>query len=117
MLRLTMSNIRVKSYRKKDGTVVKSYKRNRWAVYTTDRRTPIVVPADLTKRQAIKKALQVKKRGSNEVDLVRRLTDKENLIADKGKWVKGHNIDKDRKKLRGVGPIPNSHKKYWRKIK
>lgn len=101
-----MTTKKVKSYRKKDGTIVKSYKRNRWAVYSSDRRTPILVDGNLRKDQAIKKALSIKKRGSNQVDLVRRLTDKENLVADKGKWVKGHNIDKDRKKLRGVGPKP-----------
>jgi hypothetical protein len=101
-------NLQVKSYTKKDGTKVKAYRKNRWGVYVSDRRTPIVVSANLTKRQAVKKALLVKKRGSNKVDLVRRLTDAENAIADKGKWVKGHNVDKDRKKLIGKGPTPKS---------
>lgn len=102
-----MAKTKVKSYRRKDGTKVRSHsKKNGWAVYSADRRTPTLVDGNLSKSQAIKKALSIKKRGSSQVDLVRRLTESEQRLADKGKWVKGHNIDKDRKKLRGVGPTP-----------
>lgn len=102
-----MSKTKVKSYVKKDGTKVRAYsKKNGWAIYPNDRRTPILVDGNLRKDQAIKKALSIKKRGSDQVDLVRRLTDREQRLADKGKWVRGHNIDKARKKLRGVGPKP-----------
>lgn len=99
---------KVKSYKRKDGTRVKAHtKKKGWAIYSTDRRTPILVDGNLPKKKAIEQALtKVKKRGSNKVDKVRRLTDSEQRLADKGKWVKGHNIDKERKNLRGVGPKP-----------
>jgi len=102
-----VSKTKVKSYVKKDGTKVRAHsKKNGWAIYPNDRRTPILVDGNLRKDQAIKKALSIKKRGSNQIDLVRRLTDKEQIKADKGEWVRGYNIDKARKKLRGVGPKP-----------
>jgi hypothetical protein len=102
-----VSKTKVKSYVKKDGTKVRAHsKKNGWAVYSSNRRTPILVDGRLSKNQAIKKALSIKKRGSNQVNLVRRLTESEQRLADRKVWVRGHNIDKDRKKLRGVGPKP-----------
>lgn len=103
---------RVKSYQKKDGTKVRGY-----AIYPKDRRTPILVDGRLTKKQAIKKALSIKKRGSDEIDLVRRLTEAEQKLADKGKWVRGHNVDKDRKSLKGRGPIPKNFNSFSNLIK
>ena len=95
----------VKSYVKKDGTKVRGY-----AIYPEDRRTPILVDGRLSKKAAIKRALEkIKKRGSNKVDKVRRLTEAEQKLADQGKWVKGHNIDKERKNLRGRGPAPKNY--------
>lgn len=96
---------KVAGYRRKDGTRVKGY-----AIYTKGRRTPILVDGKLSKKDAIAKALSVQKRGSKNVDKIRRLTESEQKLADRGKWVKGHNIDKERKSLRGVGPKPSNFK-------
>lgn len=102
----------VKTHRRKDGTVVKAHSKTRkkgWVIYPKDRRTPLLVDGNLPKKAAIKRALANKKRGSDEVDKVRRLTDSEQMQADKGKWVSGHSVDKERKQLRGQGPKPKSH--------
>lgn len=106
-----MSKTKVKSYVKKDGTKVRAHsKKNGWAIYPNDRRTPILVDGNLRKDQAIKKALSIKKRGSNQIDLVRRLTESEQHLADRKVWVSGYSVNPERKSLRGYGPKPNNLK-------
>jgi hypothetical protein len=103
-----MTSTKVKSYTKKDGTKVRGY-----AVWTKGRRTPLLVDGKLSRTEAVKRALSNQKRGSTEVDKIRRLTNAEQKQADKGTWVRsGRNGEKPGYiGLRGNGPPIGGYKK------
>ena len=98
---------KVKAYTKKDGTKVRGY-----AIWTEGRRTPLLVDGSLSRKDAVKRALENQKRGSTKVDKIRRLTEAEQRLADKGKWVRsGRNGEKPGYEgIRGLGPAPKSYR-------
>lgn len=107
--------MKIKSYRRRDGKVVKGYERakNGWAVYPEGRRTAVIAPANLNKKQATAWALRKKTRGGDKVDTIRRLTDSEERLAAKGKWIRtGRNGEKPGYEgIRGYGPPTGGYNK------
>jgi|GEM_PF-1913819 phage-related protein (TIGR01555 family) len=79
-----------------------------WGVWFGGRRTPICVEAG-DRSEAISKARKKKKRGGDNVDTARLLTDSERKIANSGGWVRSgakHQPPGYNKSKRGFGPEP-----------